>query len=151
MMKLLREGNTASIIILLISLFYFVPGSSLIGLANIDYSYLLLHSLYWIILVLLQMSLPKIKMPKIRGNAFLFHFVIFSIALFSLALSGIYTNFRINLDLSQIYDLRFEARDYKIPIYAEYIKNMSTMINTIGIIYYITNKNKLYAISLIVL
>lgn len=151
MILLLRRANTSSIIVLLICMAYFIPGSSLYGLANLNDGYFLFFSFYWIFLMVCQFVIPSIKGNRIRGNPIVFHIIIFGFALFSLVMSGIYTNFRINLDLSLIYVLREETRQMNIPTVLEYIQSAATMVLPIGTIYYIVNKMKIASVAIILI
>jgi hypothetical protein len=149
MIRLLKKGNTSSMILLLLSMVYFIPGCSIFALANLNYSFFSFLALYWISCIYLQLRLPYVRINNIRGNAIIFNTIIFIFAISSLVMSGVYTHFRINFDLSVIYDLRLEARNYDIPTFLMYIRNASTMIMPIGLIYYIVYRKRLLSITLI--
>lgn len=138
--KLFARGNTSSVIILLISLGYFVPLSSIYAFANLNNGFFLYSFIYWALLLLFQIHLPKVKSRSPKGSAIVFNLIIFFFAAFSVIMSGIYTGFRLNFDLSIVYDLRLEARELNVPTLVQYIQSAATMIMPIGLIYYVVKK-----------
>jgi hypothetical protein len=147
--KLYAIGNTSSVIILLISLGYFVPLSSIYALANLNNKFFLYAFIYWFLMLLFQIYLPKVKSKTPRGNVLVFNLIIFFFAAFSVIMSGIFTGFRINFDFSMIYDLRLEARELNVPTIVQYIQSAATMIMPIGLIYYVVKKKHILVALLI--
>lgn len=148
--KLSRRRNNSSIIILLITLVYFVPGYSMYALSGQESNYFLYFTIYWFLILILQLIIPQIKsnLNRQNRNPIIFNLIVIAFAFFSLAISGVYTNFRINLSLSNIYDLRKEAREFNMPTILKYLQNASDKIIPLGLIYYIVSKKRIMAILL---
>ncbi len=139
MLTLLNRGNGSSMIILLLSLVYFIPGSTIYALGNLSNNFYIFFVLYWCILVFLQLLLPKIKGVTIKGirSSFLFSFIIVAFSILIIVISGIYTGFRINLSLANVYELRFDAREFSMPTIVQYLMGASYLIVPLGTMYFL--------------
>lgn len=142
MLALLKRGSGSSMIILLLSLVYFIPGATIYALGDLSNNFYIFFTLYWYILVFLQLLLPRIKGVDVKGirSSFLFNLIIISFSILIVVLSGIYTGFRINLSLANVYDLRLEAREFSMPTIVQYLMGASYIIIPLGTMHFIVKK-----------
>ena len=93
----------------------------------------ILYCLCALVLLAVQLRMPTILVPKLphRHTSLLFFLVSVGACLFVMGISGIYTGFRLKLNLSDVYGIRAEAAAYDIPGLFAYVlswMNVSTSL-----------------------
>lgn len=149
--KLINLNKASNIIVTLFNLFYFLPGCSLYALKGLEDTYFLFFCLYWLILMILQFNIspPKISLKyKIKKYSIVIYIIIL-FSIIALFIVGHYNSFKININLDDVYDLREEAREVQIPSILEYIRIWAAKIIPIGIVLFLINKNRIFAVLLI--
>ena len=143
-----QRNKTSDNIVILISEIYFIPGLSIIALCNIETGYMLFFSVMWVLILTLQIQIgskPLLPKLKIKNSKFAFLAILWGLTVLSLTLSGWYTGFRFSLEISTVYDLRIEAREYNVPILIQYAQNSALAVLPLGIMYYFEKKKYLLA------
>ena len=131
----LRKNKPSSNVLLLIFLASYVPFTSLICFIPTSIKYIVSVCLYWISIWLIDKFLPNFKFPNyINNSKIIFYFILVYICVI-FYVSGKYTGFRLYFSFDNIYDLRFEARKFNIPILFEYILAASRGLLPIFLIY----------------
>lgn len=134
-----RSGRNSELIVSALYLFSFVPFTTLVYAGLMSKEYILANCMYWFVLICserIAMKLPLKRLPVIKlgslriDDTFVIVFGLLSMLLV-LYISARYTHFRLNLSLSRVYDLRIEARTYKIPRIVRYLFAWTRAINPI--------------------
>lgn len=142
MNQIIRESEKkiSTMLLYLIYLFSYIPGTSLWALTNASNDFFLAFNVYWFLIFILMLVYSKLKFThakpiinkEFKHNIFLL--IIILSTLYGLYYSYTYSGFRIHLDLSTVYDIRgadshastIEGLLYHIisvlifPVYANY-------------------------------
>lgn len=96
--------------------------------------------IFWFLFYLFLgiVKIPTLKMPKTSLSIMPFLTFIFVVVV--VFISGYYTHFRLNFDLFNVYDLRLEARDFKMPIFLSYLWPAAANILPLILVYYLSKK-----------
>lgn len=125
-------------------LFYlaFIPAAVLMQFKKMDSNFLMLFVLYWLLFLVLQRLLPSIKFlqPVTKDRHLIIYSVLVVISLTSLYVSYVYTGFRINLSIFNVYSLREEAREFDMFILVSYLYSASRALLPTLILYFIYQK-----------
>lgn len=134
-------------------LFSIIPFSSMVAFNNVTITFVLLNCVYWFIFFIIIRSeyMPfKFGHIKLSYAHINWDVTIKLITLFLSAtviyISAKYTHFRINLNLSKVYELRAEAGSYNLTGLLVYVHSWSRNLNAILLAYYIRKKNLIWAI-----
>lgn len=149
-LPLLKKGERLSTyFIVIIFCLKFIPFTSFIYCCSPSINLIIFESLYSLFILILFNILPGIKLPKFRENRVIISFIslIFIIAI--IYISAKFTNFRIHLTLSDVYDLRDEARGYRMPTFLTYLFSNAVKVLPILMIFYYEKKN--YFVASIIL
>ena len=142
LIKLVNETKISNIIISLLFFMYYIPITTIITYTKNDFKFLSLVTLYFMCLLffntIIRIYLPKIQKPLKKIDWFIVITIILSIITFFV--SGIYSGFNISFDLSEYYELRFEAREVSMPTILWYIFNWARYIIPIGMTYTLIKK-----------
>jgi hypothetical protein len=134
-------------VIILFFLIRFVPNTSIMGFIPMDFNLLTLECVFWICLFLFAYYLPKFRIKKINTSSnFINYFFFIAFALVIIFISGYYTRFRLNFGLSNVYDLRFEARQFNMPTILKYLWAASKNMMPLLFIWFLSRKNKTMSI-----
>ena len=128
-----QEERPSSILVTLMNYVYFLPMTSYLGCKGSDLGFFCAVAVYWLVLLAVQLRMPTILVPKLphRHTSLLFFLVSVGACLFVMGISGIYTGFRLKLNLSDVYGIRAEAAAYDIPGLFAYVlswMNVSTSL-----------------------
>ena len=104
-----------------------------------------------LVLLAVQLRMPTILVPKLphRHTSLLFFLVSVGACLFVMGISGIYTGFRLKLNLSDVYGIRAEAAAYDIPGLFAYVLSWMTVILSVLILYWL-QKRRYVAVGVLV-
>ena len=125
-----QEERPSSILVTLMNYVYFLPMTSYLGCKGSDLGFFCAVAVYWLVLLAVQLRMPTILVPKLphRHTSLLFFLVSVGACLFVMGISGIYTGFRLKLNLSDVYGIRAEAAAYDIPGLFAYVLSWMTVI-----------------------
>lgn len=135
--KIYIEQRTASaIIMIMLSLIYFIPITSYCGYAGGSSSLLLYSFMYWLILSFFQCKIPIISYnyPKINISKKIFYAMIIISSIITLYLWYKFADLRIMINIVDVYDVRAEAAEYNMSILLQYLRAVTNMMIPILII-----------------
>lgn len=146
--KTFIKGNVSSNILSVLVIVSLVPTTSFIAFnSEFEFNYILLNFIYWTLLLFLNQYIPDLNLNrKTKNNSILFPFIIILLVFTVIFISGIYTGFRFHFGIFDVYDLRVEARGYKVPLLFGYIGTAANTILPIIFVYFIIKRKKIYAI-----
>lgn len=140
-----RNNSVISYASVLLFFIRFIPFTSFIACTKQPDNFVLCECVYWFLTFLFLCKGKNIHIPKPHKSAILLNSLILLLIFVVVFISGYYTHFRLNFNLSNVYDLRFEAREYNIPTFLSYLWGPAGNILPIILIYYIQKKKKLLA------
>ena len=146
-----QEERPSSILVTLMNYVYFLPMTSYLGCKGSDLGFFCAVAVYWLVLLAVQLRMPTILVPKLphRHTSLLFFLVSVGACLFVMGISGIYTGFRLKLNLSDVYGIRAEAAAYDIPGLFAYVLSWMTVILSVLILYWL-QKRRYVAVGVLV-
>lgn len=150
--KTLVTLNLSSNILSLLALLSIIPTSTLIAFnGNYRFEYILFQFLYWLLVLAINLSLKPIKLKKNTSlkNLHILFTIVLSLMVF--LVSWIFTGFRFHFGLMDVYDLRLDARGFKLPIIAGYLLGTADYILPIMLVYFLLKKKRLVSILLFVI
>ncbi len=147
-----QEDRPSSVLVTLINLLYFVPMSSYMGCKGSAFWFVASVALYWLVFLLLQLFMPSFTLRKVphRHSRLLFIMLTVGSILLVMGISGVYTGFRLKLNISNVYDIRAEAANYDIPTALSYALSWMTIVLSILILYWLRAKKYLVVALLII-
>lgn len=143
--RLFIKKTISSDILILFFLVSFVPMTSLMRFIPMNNSFLILFILYWACLLLFYYIIPPMAQHKKTSHKFtpLLWIIIIILSVAVLFVSGYYFGFRINLDLSEVYDLRMEVRETNMPSIFGYLLPAAGNTLPLFLVYFLSKKNKM--------
>ena len=148
--KISLEKPSSRVILLLIYISV-APATTFIGFGVFSINFAVLNILFWLIMVFVSGIIDNIaisnRITPLSGK--LFFPVIVFIALLSAIILGLNSNFRLFVNLADVYDIRFETYDGNHPVYLTYFVGLSRIIIPIGIVYTITNRRYVFLLLFI--
>lgn len=150
---LVNLDNPSNVIITLINIFYFLPCTTMFGLAGFSYNYFIFVVIYWGLLLLFQYKInfkfEKEKIIKIKSYIFIILITILLVAI-SIFISGYYNGFKLNFSLKNVYDLRANAKTYNIPGILQYLRMWAVKIIPIVLVISLLKNKKIIPVLLII-
>lgn len=126
-----------SLIAIMLYFFTIVPLTSLIAFKALPFDFILSQCLFWVLMILLLRYLkPPIKYWKQNTKPKLINITTIILITCVVVVSGIYTSFRLNFSLNDIYDLRLEAREYSMPTLLLYLWSATGKLLPFLFVYY---------------
>lgn len=125
-----RKGRPSDILVTILYLVSYVPTSSLIAFQGFDSQFIFSINLFWLIFLCANCVIGNIELGDIRSSTRI-GATWLAVALLCIAVvfvSWKYTGFRINLNLSSVYEMRMEAREYSLPFPFTYLIGASRLI-----------------------
>lgn len=123
-----------------------VPFTSLMMYIPQESFYIISNFTYWLLLLILLWFIkpqnPFGLLNKKKGDSEVIHIIAIVAVLTVLIVSGVYCNFRIHLNLEDVYELRLEAREFDMPKILAYLLGATSNIIPILMIFYISQKKK---------
>jgi hypothetical protein len=143
------EPSPSWVMVFLLYLISYAPSCVLFEKAGIDFTFFVLVSLYWFLIILLQKSIRQLRLaPPPEGykreSPFLRHvgnWVVILFAAYVLIQKIRFNGFFLQLSLDTVYDLRLAARDFNFGPYATYIFTWASMIFTLRAISALLSRN----------
>ncbi len=144
----------SNIIVSILFLISFIPFTTVVAFGTTSIGYTVFNTVYWFILLLAQHLSQRVvlkdpvqlRVGKIKINdkfVLIAGFVSLFIVLF---ISAVYTRFRINFNLFNVYELRSEAQTYNFPTALSYLFAWTRAINPVLMAYALINKKKIPAV-----
>ena len=138
------EGIFIPQAMMLLYLISFVPMTSFWWCKGQKIDFMLANLVLWLSLFLFTDKIKGIKLQKyFPHNETAVKCIAIVMAFVIIYISAKYTNFRIQLSLNDVYDLRLEARTFNMPIVLLYIWNASSNVLPLMIIYFFSKRYKL--------
>lgn len=145
-----KKDTSSEILIDLFNYGYFFPGLTLYPFMNLPTSYFIIFILYWYILLTFQYYLPSFTFIKPKENKYVFLFITVLTLLLAFYISGVYNHFKIHLDLTKVYEIRYQTSFANIPVIINYIRIWLVKIIPLLLTYYLFQKKKIISFILIV-
>lgn len=147
-----QEDRLSSLMITFLNLLYFIPLTSYMGCKGSPIWFLASAAVYWLVLMVLQLRLPSFPLQRIpvHHGKLLFVCLTIGAVLLVMGISGVYTGFRLKLNLSDVYGIRAEAAAYDLPTVLSYALSWMTVVLSIAILYWLIEKKYWVVVGLIV-
>ena len=147
-----QEARPSSVLVTILNLVYFLPLTSFVGCKGSSFWFIASVAVYWLVFLLLQLRLPSFTLKKIplHHGKLLFLVLTVGAVLLVMGVSGVYTGFRLKLDISDVYSIRSEAAAYNIPTVLSYALSWMTMVLSVVILYWLREKKYWVVACLIV-
>lgn len=149
--KYCEQKTNSAILMIIFNLIYFIPLTTYCGYGGGSSSFLFFGLLYWAILSMLQIEMPVISFElnsKELGNS-AFYIAEAFISVISVYMWGKYTDFRLLINIANIYEIRAEAAAYQIPTVLAYIRLLSPILISMLIILALNRRRYLSLIWLL--
>lgn len=127
-----------------------VPFTTIIRFINTPERLNLLFLIYFFLMFFLTNNI-KIKEKVLVRSSNSDHIMYIALIFFSILIifiSGYYANFRMHFSFDDVYDLRYEAREFKMPLIIKYLWAPASNILPLLFVYFLKKKNILYVILL---
>lgn len=150
-LQLYRNQRISSHIVLLLVLVSMIPTASYFGMVNPPLALWSQMFLFWTFFLATYVYAPYLKIRK-GGRSHTGWMVAF-ITLTAVVVLYVWVHYahcRIQTDLFNVYDIRFEARNYAMPTIFAYLLNAAGAILPLGVLYCLKRKKWLYALLLTV-
>lgn len=151
--QLYKNVRPSASMIWFLDLFFFIPMSSMAGVAGYEQSFIAYGFIYWILFAFFYKILPvySCKESHIVKSVPKDVILILTVVVFINFLVTIYYNgFQIKFDLADVYDIRLEVRDMHLPTIVGYIKPLATQFLMILMCICIIHKKFIYVIALVI-
>lgn len=145
-----KKGISYAIVSVLILVSY-IPTLTMINYNyNYEFSYVVQIIIYWYLLLISCILMPKIRFKtiKLKQRISIHNIILFILSINVLFISWKYTGFRIHLGLFDVYDLRAEARTYEFNQIFGYLLTFSDNILPIGLVYFLNRKKWIISLFL---
>ena len=152
--KLHNSLRPSSSLMWFIDLLFFVPLTSMVGLAGFSALFVVYVFCFWCLLALFYGTLPPYKkkfylnMSKRPPRSIVI--ILSAIVLINFLITIYYNGFKIKFDLADVYDIRLGVRDMHLPTIVGYIKPLATQFLIILLCICIIHKKYLLMILLTV-
>lgn len=152
-MKIVLEMEFMSKYIML-AFFYlsFIPNMTYISVNRLFLPFTISFIIYWLFLLLFAKIVPNInfKLPKILLNRNILYIVSFVLVFVVIFVSYKYTGFHLNFSLENVYELRENAKDFKLSSVMVYLLGFARVVIPTIFMYSLYKKSHLWAIFLFV-
>lgn len=150
--KLFRKKTVSSQIILLLYFISFIPTAVLLKYSGNYSEFIFLISAYWLLFLYIGAADYTVKCKiEHTKSPFWVYLILLIVGAVIIYVSYKFTGFRIHLSLVDVYDIRFESREYSIPKMFDYILASSGTIMSLSLLYFLTQKKYLPALIIIFL
>jgi hypothetical protein len=122
------------------------------GFRVFRFGFVVSNFMYWLVLSVFANYLRKIKKPtislkRLNGNKIFFSIILLASTVMMLLL-GVKTNFRVNLNIDDVYNLRSIWRSISMPSYMSYLLGFTRFAIPVGL--YLFLKEKKYIMFMLV-
>lgn len=140
-----KETMSANILVSLFMLSY-VPMTSLMCFLTTNINFFFLILLYWFTIFLSYDLMPSFKYKREKYYSklpFPILIVVFVLCGVVIFISGYYFNFRISLDLANVYELRYQEKELNVPSIFHYLLPAASNIIPVILVFFIDKRNKI--------
>lgn len=120
-----------------------VPLTSYLNFAPQSFEFIFLSYIYWLLLFLFLLYIRIKPYHPIRNAEQIIAIIAIVIISSVIIVSGVYAKFRLHFDLQDVYGLRMESREFKMPIILKYIHAAAGNVLPLLMMYFLFKKNKL--------
>ena len=113
----------------------FIPFTSFIACKSQPIHFVLCECVFWVLIFSLLNSKIRIRLPKLPHSNAVLTCVALMLLLTVVFVSGYYAHFRLNFSLLNVYDLRYEAREFNMPTILAYLWAPAANVLPIMLIY----------------
>ncbi len=152
MIKTFNMESLSSSITTILILVSLIPTTTLIAFdSTYKIEYLILMYIYWLILLIANLYLPKIVINKgeITGFKNAYKYITLILCATVIFVSWKFTGFRFHFGLNDVYDLRTEARGYEVPLIIGYLSTFSDNLLPVLLVYFLYKKKYIIALFII--
>ena len=142
----IKKNSFEGLCVYMLGILSFVPTTTLLGLYGVDTKFFILQVVYWVFLFGLIYVLKPLKLPwfPCKQSKYIEGFWLLFSTIVIVYVSGRYTGFRLHFDLIDVYGIRFEERDFNIPILLKYFHNaINTILPVLFILCLFNKRHKL--------
>ncbi|KAA5419289.1 hypothetical protein NXV78_20660 [Bacteroides cellulosilyticus] len=143
------DEEFSSDIALIIFFLKIVPFTSFIACKQQPIDFILCEVLY---LFLIYLFLKTIHVPKLSNkfkSTTLTNLIVAVLIVTVFFISAYYANFRLSFNFIDVYEIRFEARDYDMPTILKYLRGASSNILPVALAYALSRKKYAFSILLV--
>lgn len=142
--KLTYKQCFSSVILLFLIHLSYIPFTAMVAFSgSFSSAYIFANTIYWFCLLISMWLLPDFKLKNLKNSHFnevLLLGIAGFFALVVLYVSVRYTGLRFTLDLSMVYDMRKEVREFGMPTLLKYLFAASKVVNPVLLAYFLTKK-----------
>lgn len=140
-----KKKTLSANIVTLFACMSFIPMTSLMVFIPVTNEFVILIFLYWLVLFVVNHYLYPIKLPENNSGKTNYTFIFWLIILCGtvIYISGRYANFRFHFGLFDVYEIRFEEREFGLPVLLSYLQSAANVILPIMLVYYLSYKKYL--------
>ncbi len=144
----LKKDSFVGLSIYMLTLLSFVPTTTILGLYGVDWKFFVLMVIYWALLLWLAYFIKPFKFywPPCKQNKYIERFWLLFASLVIIYISGRYTGFRLHFNLIDVYDIRFEEREFGMPTLLAYMNGVVNTILPILFVFCLSEKKRKLAI-----
>lgn len=128
---------------ILLFVLFFVPWTSFIACKPQTMDFVLCEATYWaMVFICMYRKFNVIRLPQIvhTANSTALTIITVTLILVVVYVSGVYAHFRLNFNLTNVYDLRLEARGFHLPLLLSYLWPAAANILPLALIYFMSKK-----------
>lgn len=135
-------------------LLFFVPLTSMAGLAGFSKLFIVYAFVFWVLSALFYDTLPRYRKrfsPGAKKTPDIVLIILGTVVVINFFITVYYNGFKIKFDLEDIYDIRLGVREMHLPTIVGYIKPMATQFLIILLCLSIIHKQYLFTAILTVI
>lgn len=138
-----RKNRPSDCLVAVLFLVSFVPTTSLVAFQGFEPDFVLSIVLFWFTFLVSNYLIGdfSINAPRAETRRLVVCAMLALLCIAVVYVSWRYTGFRINLDISSVYDLRLEAREYALPFPITYLIGAARVILPLLSVYLLWKRN----------
>ncbi len=148
-----KQEQPSSILLTIWYMIYFIPITTYCAFGGGSSAFLFFSFIYCVILSFLQLKFPIIVWKKSKGeiSGKGINIIIGLVSVILIYIWARYTNFRILLTITDVYEVRAEAAGYSMPIALSYFISLAPILIALIMLYALANKKKIILLWSLVL
>jgi len=138
-----RKNRPSDCLVAVLFLVSFVPTTSLIAFQGLEGDFVFSIALFWFALLASNYLIGdfSINAPRAETRRLVVGAMLVLLCVTVVFVSWRYTGFRVNLDISSVYDLRLEAREYALSFPVTYLMGAARVILPLLSVYLLWKKS----------
>lgn len=143
--KLYRDSRPSSTLLFFIDIFFFVPLTSIAGLANFNTGFIVYGFIFWIMMAVFQLKQISRNNQTTHSKegaqiSNVFFTISWIVVVVNFLITIYYNGFHIKIDLDDVYDLRAAMGEIEMPGLVGYIKPWASKLTILLLLLYIERK-----------